>query len=95
MSIQFFYPAHGFKIHQERFSCRVFRSTCDLFFFKKIKKASLCSSTEQTPELKKVEAETKSYCSLGCRLKPAPKGSQLTHVKMSKFTALKGIFTAQ
>lgn len=91
MLIQFFYPAHGFKIHQERFS---FRSTCNLFF-KKRKKASLCSSTEQTPELKKVEAETKSYCSLGCRLKLAPKGSQLTHVKMSKFTALKSIFTAQ
>lgn len=65
------------------------------FLKKKRKKASLCSSTEQTPELKKVEAETKSYCSLGCYLKPAPKGSQLTHVKMSKFTALKSIFTAQ
>lgn len=63
-----------------------------IFFLKKNKESS---STEQTPELKKVEAETKSYCSLGCRLKPAPKGSQLTHVKMSKFPALKGIFTAQ
>lgn len=74
MSIQFFFILHM----ASKYTRSVLAAECldlHVIFFKKLKKASLCSSTEQTPELKKGGSRNKKLLFLGVPLEDSKRQS--------------------